>query len=102
MTDEQREIWEKKTQSQFNTASKWAKELQPEESLIVLKGVNGKLCIQCHKGYPTDIIAMLHEYIANIAAHRGVSYASVIGALLISDELAIPDVAKDQESKPEK
>lgn len=101
MTDEQFELSKKRSQSQFRTASKWAQELLPGESLIVLKGVNGELCMQCHKGNPTDIIDMLHAYIANIASYHKVSYAALIGALLLSDEHAISVIARDQESKKE-
>lgn len=93
MTEEQFEQVKKRTKSQMKTITKWEKETCPEETIIFLKGINGCLGASSTKGYPSEIICIIEQYLRKLSKKIGVPYSTLIGTMLLekSEETSTED-----------
>ena len=93
MTEEQFEQVKKKTNSQMKTVTKWAKETQPEETIIFIKGIAGRLGARSTKGCPSDILCIIAQYLRELSKKLGVPYNTIICTLLLetSEETSTED-----------
>ena len=83
MTDEQFEHAKKSVNSQLKTTSKWIKDLTPDEALVYLRGIDGKLGAHNTKGTIGNILGMLAGYLHSLAEEVGVSYSTLLALITI-------------------
>ena len=86
MTDEQFEHAKKSVASQLKTTDKWEKDLTPDEALVYLRGINGKLGAHNTKGTTGNILGMLAGYLHSLAAEVGVSYSTLLALMTLLDD----------------
>ena len=77
MTNEQFEQASKSVNSQLKTTDRWMRDLTPDEALVYLRGINGKLGAHNTRGSIGSILGMLAGYLHSLAGEVGVSYSTL-------------------------